>query len=306
MSQSKNLGLWKKLSEKLPPKIGNFKMTFEENDDNLLRVVLEGDDNSIIVDGEVIRDKIYSYIRKLSRIIGLDPIWMRFDKEKRTQFQKKNQIDIKDIFDFDEFKINDNIVRYEDYREVKKSFYEILDSLQNKFHDKIVVNTPIGDYKLYQNKVSSQSWGEKNRDEIEVYFPITTELIELPSGERITDESIYEFMKSDIFTDSENYKEGYWSDFSPSDVLEYLTMYVLWAFIENSDSNDVTKLFWEKFTNNFDHYLYDTIVMIVNCVLNRLGEIKIENRFSESQPHTESDKLINLYKNWYNSEFNQS
>jgi len=46
--------------------------------------------------------------------------------------------------------------------------------------------------------------------------------------------------------------------------------------------------------------------MIVNCVLNRLGEIKIENRFSEAQPHTESDKMVKLYKNWYNSEFNQS
>ena len=89
MSQSKNLGLWKKLSERLPPKIGNFKMTFEENDDNLLRVVLEGNDDSIIVDGEVIRDRVYSYIRKLGRIIGLDPVWMRFDKERKTQFQKK-------------------------------------------------------------------------------------------------------------------------------------------------------------------------------------------------------------------------
>jgi len=306
MSQSKNLGLWKKLSERLPPKIGNFKMTFEENDDNLLRVVLEGNDDSIIVDGEVIRDRVYSYIRKLGRIIGLDPVWMRFDKERKTQFQKTNQIDVKDVFDFDEFKINDNIFRYEDYREVKKSFYQILDSVENRFREKIVVTTPIGDYKLYQNKVSGESWGEKNRDEIEVYFPITSELIEFPSGERITDESIYEFMKSDIFTDSEYYKERYWSDFSPGDVLEYLTMNILWGFIENSDSNDVTKFFWEKFTNNFDYYFYDTIVMIVNCVFKRLGEIKIENRFSEPQPHTESDKMVKLYKNWYNSEFNQS
>ena len=306
MSQSKNLGLWKKLSERLPPKIGNFKMTFEENDDNLLRVVLEGNDDSIIVDGEVIRDRVYSYIRKLGRIIGLDPVWWRFDKERKTQFQKTNQIDVKDVFDFDEFKINDNIFRYEDYREVKKSFYQILDSVENRFREKIVVTTPIGDYKLYQNKVSGESWGEKNRDEIEVYFPIASELIEFPSGERITDESIYEFMKSDIFTDSEYYKEGYWSDFSPGDVLEHLTMNILWAFYENSDSNDVVKFFLEKFTNNFDYYFYDTIVMIINCVLKRLGEIKIDNRFSESQPHTESDTMVNLYKNWYNSEFNQS
>ena len=306
MSQSKNLGLWKKLSERLPPKIGNFKMTFEENDDNLLRVVLEGNDDSIIVDGEVIRDRVYSYIRKLGRIIGLDPVWMRFDKERKTQFQKTSQIDVKDVFDFDEFKINDNIFRYEDYREVKKSFYQILDSVENRFREKIVVTTPIGDYKLYQNKVSGESWGEKNRDEIEVYFPIASELIEFPSGERITDESIYEFMKSDIFTDSEYYKEGYWSDFSPGDVLEYLTMNILWAFIENSDSNDVVKFFLEKFTNNFDYYFYDTIIMIINCVLKRLGEIKIDNRFSESQSHTESDTMVNLYKNWYNSEFNQS
>lgn len=305
MGKNKNLDLWMRLSNRFPTKIGGYNLTFEKTEDDLLRAVLNGEDDSTIVDGDAILETIWLYIKKISRIIGLDPIWNRYNSIKITNFNYANQIDVKDIFDFDNFELNGQVHNYESYREVKQSFYEILNSTEKLFRKEIIVEVTKGNFKLYDNKVTSQSWGEEKRDDIEVYFPIKTSVIEFPGGERLTDDYIIEFMKSDFFTNNEFYKEGYWSDLTPNDVLEYLVMDISWAFIENPDSNSVVGYFFREFQNNYP-YFYDTITMHVQCILDQLGDIKNYRSFYDITPDADTNQMFEVYRDWYRSVIKKS